>query len=195
MPPSVYMAKKYEFKPDKPRTSFLSKLIPTRLQRRSILKWTLYALVLLVLSVLQDVLLSQWRFLGGTTELVPCGIFLICLLEGVERGSVFSLVASLVYLFSGSAAGYYSVVLITILAVFVTAFRQSYLQQGLGAALLCVTAAMLAYEGMVYVIALFLQIARPDAIWGCLVTAIVTLPAIPILYPIVHAIGGKTWNE
>ena len=189
------MAKKYEFKPDKPRSSLISKLIPTRQQRRSILKWTLYTLVLLVLSVLQDVLLSRWRFLGGTTELVPCGIFLICLLEGVERGSVFTLIASLIYLFSGSAAGYFSVVLITTLAVVITAFRQSYLQQGLSAAILCVAAEMVAYEVLVYAITLFLQISRPDAIIGCLVTAVVTIPVIPVLYPIVHAIGGKTWNE
>ena len=189
------MAKKYEFKPDKPRTSFLSRLIPTRLQRRSILKWTLYTLVLILLSVLQDVLFCRLRLWGGTTELVPCGIFLICLLEGVERGSIFSLIASVAYLFSGSAAGYYSIVFITGLAVVITAFRQGYLQPGFGAAMLCVSVAMLVYELAVYVLTLFLTISRPDAVIGCLVTAGLTLPAIPILYPIFLAIGGKTWNE
>lgn len=189
------MARKYEFKPDKPRSGFLSKLFLTQKQRRSILKWGLYTLVLVVLSLLQDVLLSRIRLFGGTTELVPCGIFLICILEGLERGSVFSLIAALVYLFSGSAAGYYSVVFITALAVVVTAFRQNYLQQGFGAALLCAGAAMLAYELAVYVITLFLGQARPDAFWGCLVTAVLTLPAVPALYPIFLTIGGNTWNE
>ena len=119
------MAKKYEFKPDKPYSGFWGKLLLTRLQRRGVLKWSLYALVLVALSVLQDVLLCRVRIFGASTELVPCGIFLICILEGMERGSVFALIASLIYLFSGSAAGVYSIVFITALAVGVSWLRQS----------------------------------------------------------------------
>ena len=73
------MAKRNEFKPDKPRSGVLSKLFLTQLQRRSLLKWGIYALLLLVLSVVQDVLLCRVRLFGATTELVPCTIFLICL--------------------------------------------------------------------------------------------------------------------
>ena len=40
------MAKKYEFKPDKPYSGFFEKLILTRLQQRNVLRWVLYALVL-----------------------------------------------------------------------------------------------------------------------------------------------------
>ena len=87
------MARKVEFKPDKPRTSLLNKLYLTQKQRRSLLKWVLYTLVLVFLSVLQDVLLCRMDILGATTELVPCGIFLICLLEGTESGCIFALVS------------------------------------------------------------------------------------------------------
>lgn len=185
------MARKYEFKPDKPRSGFLDKLFLTQKQRRSLLKWSLYALVLVVLSVLQDVLFSRFRLWGGTTELVPCGIFLICILEGMERGSLFSLIASLVYLFSGSAAGYYSVVFITALAVLVTAFRQSYLQRSFSAAALCTAAAMLAYEFAVYLITVFLGYARAASFPAFFVTALLSLLAVPALYPLFLAIGGE----
>ena len=188
------MAKKYEFKPDKPRSGLLSKLALTQKQQRSLLKWTLYALVLVALSVVQDVVLSRYRLLGGTTELVPCGIFLICILEGVERGSLFSLIASLCYLFSGSAAGYYSVVFITVLAVMVTAFRQGYLQQGFSAALLCVAGAMLLYELLVFGITLFLGLTKLKAFYSFLISAALSLPAVPLLYPLLKAIGGKQWE-
>lgn len=190
------MAKQYEFKPDKPRSGFLSKLFLTPKQRRSLLKWTLYTLILVLLSALQDVVFCQFRVRGGTTELVPCAIILICVLEGVEKGSIFALIASFIYLFSGSAAGYYSVPFITTLAVVVTAFRQGYLQRGFSAALLCVAAAMLVYEVLVYGITLFLGQIQADAIIGFLVTAGLSLPAVPVLYPIFLAIsGGDTWNE
>ena len=71
------MAKRSEFKPDKPRVGFLSRLYLTKKQRRSVLKWVLYSLVLLFLSLVQDVLLCNMNILGATTELVPVGIFLI----------------------------------------------------------------------------------------------------------------------
>lgn len=189
------MARKYEFKPDKPRSGFWDKLFLTQKQRRSLLKWGLYALVLVILSVLQDVLLCRLRLFGGTTELVPCGIFLICLLEGVERGSLFSLIASLLYLFSGSAAGNYSVVFITVLSVVVTAFRQGYLQPGFSAATLCVGSAMVVYELAVFAITAFFGLVRFSAIGSFFTTAVLTLPLIPALYPILLLIrGDKHWE-
>ena len=99
--------RKEEFREDKPRSGLLSKLYLTQKQRLQLLKWALYALVLVVLSVVQDVLLSRFSIFGTTTELVPCGIFLIVVAEGMETGSVFSLIAACCYLFSGSAAGNY----------------------------------------------------------------------------------------
>ena len=112
----MYMAKKFEFKPDKPRSGLMDKLYLTQIQRKNLLKWVLYVAVLLVLSLLQDVVFSKFHLFGATTELVPCGIFLICLMEGTESGSVFALLASCAYLFSGSAAGNYSLVLLTVIS-------------------------------------------------------------------------------
>lgn len=192
------MAKKYEFKPDKPRSGLLSKLYLTQKQRRALFKWLFYALFLLVLSVLQDVLLCRVRLLGATTELVPCGIFLICLAEGLEQGSVFSLVSACLYLFSGTAAGVYSIVLITALAVFVTLFRQSFLQKGFSAAMLCAVTAMLLYELAVFAIGLFLGMTTLNRIGSFCLTALYTLLTAPVMYPVVTAIsnfGGEAWKE
>lgn len=192
------MARKYEFKPDKPRSGILSKLYLTKRQRLSLLKWGLYALVLLVLSVLQDVVLCRYRLFGATTELVPCAIFLICILQGLESGSVFALVAALMYLFSGTAPGAYAMVFITFLAVGVTFLRQSYLQTGFAAAMLCTGSAMVIYEIAVFVTGLFLQLTLPGRLVGFLLTAALSLVAVPALYPICLAIGrigGETWKE
>ena len=192
------MAKRNEFKPDKPRSGLLDKLVLTQKQRRSVLRWGLYALTLLVLSILQDVLLCRVRLFGATTELVPCGIFLICLAEGLEKGSIFSLIASCVYLFSGTAAGNYAIVLITAFAVGVTLFRQSYLQNGFSTSMLCTTAAMLAYELVIFFIGLFFGMTTFGRIGSHLLTGVMTLAVAPVLYPIVTAIsslGGEAWKE
>ena len=65
------MAKKYVFRPDKHRAKFFNQMMLTRKQRKQILKWSLYTLFLVVISVVQDVLLSRVRLFGATTELIP----------------------------------------------------------------------------------------------------------------------------
>ena len=192
------MAKKYEFKPDKPQMTLADRLYLTKKQRAELLKWSLYALLLVALSVLQDVLLSRIRLFGATTELVPVGIFLICLLEGLESGSVFALVASCLYQFSGTPGGTYSIVFITFLCVVVTMLRQAYLQKGFGSALLLTALAMVLYELMVLGIGAFLGLTTLSRITGFLLTAGLSLAAVPVVYPLaltIGKIGGEVWKE
>ncbi len=192
------MRRQKEFKPDKEGAGLLARLYITQKQRRSIYKWSLYALVLLVLSVLQDVVLCRVRVFGATTDLVPCVIFLICVLEGGEGGAVFALVSSLLYVYSGTAPGPYCMVFLVIFALGISIFRQAYLQSGFGAAFLCTAVGMLAYEGGVYLMGLFLGLTMPERWVGFLVTGGLTLVAVPILYPLLlrtQSIGGQTWKE
>lgn len=192
------MARKYEFKPDKLGGGLWNKLYLTRKQRRSILRWALYALVLLLLSVVQDVVLCRFRLLGATTDLVPLAIFVICLIEGAERSCIFALIASMLYLFSGTAPGYYSMVLIPVLAIFATVLQQAYLQKGVGSVCLCASVAMLIYELLTFLMGLFLELTLPGRVFGFLLTTALSLPALLILYPIctsIEALGGETWKE
>ena len=192
------MARKYEFKPDKLGGGLWNKLYLTRKQRRSILRWALYALVLLLLSVVQDVVLCRFRLLGATTDLVPLAIFVICLIEGAERSCIFALIASMLYLFSGTAPGYYSMVLIPVLAIFATVLQQAYLQKGVGSVCLCASVAMLLYELLTFLMGLFLELTLPGRVFGFLLTTALSLPALLILYPIctsIEALGGETWKE
>ncbi len=192
------MAKRSEFKPDKPRSGLLSKLYLTRLQRRALLKWVLYALILVGLSVLQDVVLCRVRIFGATTDLIPAAIFCICVLEQMHRGSLFSLVASIVYLFSKSSLGPYIIVFITVLAVLVTFFRQSYLQAGFSATALCVVAATVLYELALFCMGLFLGLTTFARIGAFFLTAVLSAAAALALYPALLAIGrigGQQWKE
>ena len=77
------MAKKFDIQPDKPHSGFFGKLYLTKKQRKVLTKWVLYSLVLLALSLLQDVMLCHVRLFGATTDLIPCGIFLICLIAAM----------------------------------------------------------------------------------------------------------------
>ncbi len=192
------MTKKNEFQPDKPRFGLLDRLYLTKKQRRSVTKWMLYGLTLLALSLLQDVILCHLRIYGASTDLVPCGIFLICILEGTHTGSVFALIASLLYLFSGTAPGPYAMVFLTALSVGVTMFRQAYLQKGFGAAMLGTGTALFLYELLLFAMGLFFGLTLLSRLPGFLITAALSFLAAPALYPAILAIGsigGEVWKE
>ena len=191
------MAKKYEFKPDKPRAGLLSKLHMSRQQRLGIIKWLLYSLLLLMLSVLQDVILCRFRFFGATTDLVPCGIILVCIIEGMNSSCIFALVAACLYQFSGGP-GYYCIALIVVLGIFISYFRQNFLQPGFSAAMLCMAVALLVYELVVFAAGLLQEITLLSRFTLPLYTALLTLVASGLLYPLTRAIGsigGEKWKE
>ena len=105
--------RKYEFRPDTVRNDILGKLLLTRKQRKTLLRWTLFSLVCLVALLLQDVVMSQVSIFGATTDLAAAMIILIAIHEGLEKGGTFALIASLIYWCSGSAPGPYSIAYIT----------------------------------------------------------------------------------
>ena len=192
------MAKKYEFQPDRPYSSWLNKLQLTKQQQKQALKWCLYLLMLLILSVLQDVVLCRVRLFGGTSDLVPCGIFVICILEGSHRGCVFALVASYLYLLSGSAPGPQVLLLITAISVVAAILRQAYLYQGFPAVLLCATLAMMVYELSIFAFCLLLGSTTAIRLGSFMIPVLLSLVTIPVIYPIAKAIaatGGETWKE
>ena len=178
------MARKSEFRPDKTGASLLSKLYLTRLQRLKLLKWALYTLVLLVFSVLQDVIFSKTNLFGATVDLVPCGILTACVLFGTETGSVFTVIAGFLYLFSGSAPGYHVPAVLTLFGVTAAALRQNYLQKSFGSTLICSAGALMLYELAVFIWSFLFGLTRLERLLPIVLTGILTLPVIAVLYPI-----------
>ena len=192
------MAKKYEFQPDKPYATWLSKLQLTPQQQKQVLKWVLYTFILLILSLAQDVVFCRFRLYGGTSELVPCGIFIISIMEGTQKGAAFALIASIFYLLSGSAPGPHMLVLITVMAIVTAALRQTYLHPRFPALLLCVALCMAVYELGIFAFCLLLGQVTADRYLTFVVPAVTSLAAVPIIYPfakLIGKIGGETWKE
>jgi hypothetical protein len=87
---------------------------------------------------------------------------------------------------------------LTAVAVFVVIFRQAFLRQGLGAMLLCLAMGLALYELGLFAISLFLELTVASRVGAALMTALVSLLAVPVLYPVLLAIGklgGETWKE
>lgn len=192
------MSKEYEFRPDPASSGNLDKIFLTQRQRFSLLRWTLYGVLTLLCLIVQDVVLYRVNYYGGGTDLLPCLIFVITALEGGESGSIFALVASVLYYFSGSAPGPYMIPVITGIAVFTAIFRQACLRRGFFSILLCAAGSMLAYEMILYVVGLFLGQIPQERLAAMALTAAYTLVAVPVCYPLLRAIGkigGEVWKE
>lgn len=190
--------RKRDFKPDRTEKGLLNKLYLTPRQRLTILKWTLFGLILLGLSLVQDVLLSQVSVLGATTDLCSCGILLTALLLQPEQGGIFALVSSVVYYFSGSAAGPYSIAALTVLSLLLNIFRHAFLRRSFGSVMLCAGIGMLVYQMLVYFVGLFLGFTTPARLTVFLLSGVLNVAVMPILYPALLAvgkIGGESWKE
>ena len=190
--------KKRDFKPDRPQSGALSKLYLTPLQRRSLLKWLLTAALLLVISLVQDVIMSRARIFDTTTDLLACAILMVCIMKDPEVGCVFALVSSALYFCSGTAPGSYAIALLTGLGVVAGVARQCYLRKGFGSTMLCTAGAILAYELIIFFFAVFLGQTHFSRVLVAVFTGVLTLIAIPIFYPIANAIdkiGGESWRD
>lgn len=190
--------RKSEFRPDREGTGQLNKLWPTPKQQLRALRWILFSAVCLVGLLAQDVLLYRINVMGGCTDVVPCLILMVAVLQGAENGSVFTLILSVLYYFSGSSPGFYVIPMLTVVTVFVVIFRQAFLRQGFFTLLLCAALGMVLYELGLFAVTLFLKLTVADRMGAALSTALISLAVVPLAYPALLAIGklgGETWKE
>lgn len=190
--------RKYEFKPDRTDSGTLSKLYVTKRQRLALLKWLLIGACLLVLSLVQDVVMSRMHIFGATTDLVAGGILLCCMLLGVDSSAIFALCASTAFYFAGFAPGVYTIALLTALGVFANILRHSYLRKSVFSIVFCAGTALMVYELVVFVIAMFLEYTTFARIGIVCLGGLVTVALMPVMYPVflsVSKIGGEAWKE
>lgn len=190
--------RKYEFKPDRSDPGTLNKLFITKKQRLAILKWLLTAVLIIAISLVQDVILTRFRIFGTTMNLTAAALLLICIMLDPEIGSVFILSASALYWFSGSAPGPYVIALLTVIGVMGAIIRQSYLYNSFGSVMLCTLLAISAYELIIFEIGCFLELTSANRLLNHMLGAGLSFCVMPLLYPVFKAIdkiGGNTWND
>lgn len=192
------LRRQHEFRPDTPRISLPKLFHLTNLQRRSLLKWSLYTLVCVAALLIQDVVMSRFHFFGGTTDLAVCAILLITVIEGIDTGSIFVLIASLLYFFSGSSPGAFSVALLTIYGIAAAMFRQAFWHRNARSIILCTGICLMLYELSVFGAGLFLVLTHVGRLGMFLVTGLISCVLLLPLYPLIDRIGrlgGTEWKE
>ena len=190
--------KQSDCKPDSQKISLPKLFHTTQLQRLRLAKWGLYILTLILLLTVQDVILSRFRFFGATTDLAVCGILLMTVIEGVDVGSLFVLIASTLYYFSGSAPGPYCIALLSFIGIAATLIRQAWLRRTKLSIVFSAGAALTLYELGLYIVGMALGLTRWDRIFSFLLTAAYSWAVMIPLYSLINKIGligGTTWKE
>lgn len=187
-----------EFRPDGRRVSPFKPLRFTHLQWLQTLRWLGYIGICVLCLVIQDTMMSRVTIFGSTTDLAVAALLLITVIEGSEVGSVFILIGSTIYYFSGSAPGPYSVGLLTLLGMGASLVRQLLWHRSRGSIVLCAGAACMLYEFGLYLTGLFLGLTSWYRLPRFLVTGGLTLLCMVPLYYFIYRIGqigGYTWKE
>jgi hypothetical protein len=188
----------YEFKPDRERVPLSKRLHLTALQKRQVLQWSLYGLLCLFLLIVQIVIMSQVSIRGATTDLVPMAILLICVISDAYAGSLFAIIASTLFVFSGASPGPYVIAYITVLGVAAALFRQSFWRRGFRSNIICAGLALLIYELAVFGTGIFLSLTYWGRIGVFFLTWGLSFLVMLALYPLVRRIqkiGGEIWRE
>lgn len=189
---------KSEFRPDATHRNILKTLRLTRQQRLRLMKWVGYVMALILAVVIQDVVLSQIRLFGATAELMVTLILLITVVEGTEVGSLFVLIASVLYFYTGTAPGAYSIGYLCFLGIFSSLLRQMYLNRSRGAIVMCAGVAAILYEVCIFGTGIFQGLTRWDKLPVFLLAGVYNFLIMIPLYPMIckiGTIGGNTWKE
>ena len=187
-----------EFKPGAETSTWMKTARLTHLQQLRLAKWVLYSLTVVMGLVIQDVVMSQVSIFGATTDLPVCAILLITVIEGTEIGSLFVLIASTLYYFSGHAPSAWCIGLLTVLGIGATLFRQLFWHRSKGSIILCSAIALTAYEIGLFVVGLTTVLTHWGRLPVFLLTAILSCLVLIPLYSLIHKIGligGNTWKE
>ena len=163
----------------------------TKLQWKGILKWSLYALLTLLVLLLQTVVLAKLPVLGIKLTPLPALIVCVCVREGPEKGGVYAILATLFWCLSGADYGNLSVAVIPVCAMLSAVLCRAVLTLRFFPTALCCLAVTLLDAAVIFVFKLILPpTVALENFWKVLLPGVgLSMAFVPIHYALVKLIG------
>lgn len=162
---------------------FFYKLYITPRQWMHVLRWTVYALLLLLTIMVQTVMIGRHTVFGAHPDFVSVVIVCVCLREGAARGGLFALLASLFWFLTGADTGSVSIFVLTALPVCASLVCRAYLTQRYLPCLLTCLVTLFVNHTAIFLIKLYLgQATAVMFLTRLLPCVFVSLIAQPIIY-------------
>ena len=163
----------------------------TKTQWKSILKWSLYALVYLLVLVLQGVVLGKLPVFGAKLSPLPLYLVIVCIREGPERGGLFVLLGTLLWYLSGADYGNLSLAILPIGSILAAILCRAVLTVRLMSTWVCCLLISLIHESLIFAFKLILPPGiSPDYYLRVLVPGVLlSLVTVPLMYFAAKAIS------
>lgn len=163
----------------------------TKLQWQGILKWSLYALLTLLVLLLQTVVLAKRPVLGIRLSPLPALMVCVCIREGPEQGGLYALLSSLFWCLSGAEFGNLSVAVIPVGAILCAVLCRAVLTLRFLPAALCCLGVSLLNELVIFAFKLILPpvVAPENYVRVLLPGVLLSLVTVPPMYWIVKAVS------
>lgn len=156
---------------------------------RDLLMWALYGLLFLLAMLLQTTVFGRVRLLGVKLSLLPVAIVCICLRTGHEAGGLFGLITALCWCALGADDGQLAIVTFTVIGILSGWLCENVFARRLLPALLLSLGALLLHEGAVFLVKFYLGSATAELARWVPLTAVLSLPACPVIYLLAKAAG------
>ena len=161
---------------------------------KTTIMWVLYAALFLAVMLLQTVSFGRMRFLGVKLNLMPIVITCVGLWAGHEAGGLFGLLTGLVWSWTGAKDGSLAIVSFTLIGIFSGWLCDAVFPRRVLSAIMLSLAAVLLHELALFLLTRYLENAPLSMLAWVPVTAILSLPASPVLYLLAKAIRKAGGN-
>lgn len=159
------------------------------------LKWALFALLTLFAWLTQTTLLGRHTFFGSHLSLFPVAAVSVAVMCGAERGSLFCLIAGILYCFTGADMGPVTLVAVTLTGALAGGACQTFFRRHLAPCAMFAALALLLSDGSILLLKLYFTGARPAGIFAQTFAGLgLSLLSVATFFPLSYAIsriGGE----
>ena len=149
---------------------------------RDLIMWALYALLFLLVLLVQTTIFGRVRIWGIKVSLLPIVPVCIAMHTGHESGGLFGLLAAWFYSMAGGDSGSLCMISFTLCGILAGWLCDVFFPLRIWSAAILSFCALLLHETAVYLLHSYLGAAQGRLLLWVPLTVLVSLPAIPVLY-------------
>lgn len=158
-------------------------------QKKSLLMWGLYSLLLLAIVLVQTVLLGKIALFGVHFDLLPLLVCAVAVFHGAEAGGMFALAAGLLWALSGGGDGSILLVCLTVCGVLCGYLCDAVLHRRTTTFLILCLLSLLFCGFGTLLVRVFTDGVGLWGIFKVLIRTAISLPLAPGFYYLARAIG------
>lgn len=155
---------------------------------KNILMWALYAVLFLLVLVVQTVIFGHTRFFGVKLSLVPVCLACIAMHTGSENGALFGLIAGAFWMLAGADGGVLYILLFPVCGAVAGYLCDRYLNRSLLSAFFMSFLTLAVTQLALFAFRVFLGTTAPAGVVSVLVQIGLSLLAWPPIYWIAWAV-------